>query len=1000
MKFKFISVFFFFLLFITKSYSQVTVTSADSVTCINPCTILTAHVVGDTPTNSGITVDDTYPPTPLPLGFTFNFYGVNYHSCLIGPNGTICFDTTLAGEFDDWEITGTLASDPVLYNSICGPYCDIDIVYGGSITYSTDGAAPNRKFVVTFCATHMYSCTDQYTTTQMICYESTNIVEVHVAHKSICAGWNGGYAIIGVQNATGTSSIAAPGRDYPNVYTCTDEAWRFTPDDTGTGVFYNVASILYSPVPYAIDPDSVYWYNGNTGAFLGTGDTLSVCPSSPTLYKAGKLGCADTSFGYYYIGISAITVTAFPNNPTICGGADGSITLTGLLPGATDTIYYMHNGVAMTPVTEVVSAGGTVTLNNDSSGVYTNITVSQLGCETVPVSVTLVNPPISISSVTVVNATACGANNGSLTLNGLYGGTNYTVNYDFNGIAQPPVVINSNATGSATITGLGQGTYTNIIADITSSADSCITPPMGPYTITAPPPPIESISDTLRPSQCGFLDGEITLSSFIPYATDTINYYFNSTPQTSFIAITEADSSILLTGLPAGSYSGFTITIGICVYTVTGAVDLVAPTITPGFDTSMHLGCHGDTVYFTNTSSAFYNGSPITPGPLYYIWSFGDGSSDTSADPYHVFLTQGTYTVSLVADNHQCWDTVSIPVSLIHPLFDSFTASSYIVCQDSLIQFTNNSFGTPGKPIYFNWSFGDGTTDTNATTAHSYSLSGVYDVTLIAHDYIPCYDTFSALVYSDTLSGITILATDTVICKGTYITFTGLYSTLGNTGVTWYFGDGDSIKNVNPVSYAFDATGTFTITSDALYRACQNVTTSRTVTVLPQPLINLGPDTSICAGGTAITLADNINGSNPIASWVWNTGQTTPAISVTTPGMYYVTVNINNCYASDSVDVLNNCYMDIPNAFTPNNDGVNDYFYPRQFLTKGLTSFKMDIFNRWGELIFETTSINGAGWDGKFNNVDQPEGVYIYIIDGTFIDGQSEHHQGNITLLR
>ena len=92
--------------------------------------------------------------------------------------------------------------------------------------------------------------------------------------------------------------------------------------------------------------------------------------------------------------------------------------------------------------------------------------------------------------------------------------------------------------------------------------------------------------------------------------------------------------------------------------------------------------------------------------------------------------------------------------------------------------------------------------------------------------------------------------------------------------------------------------------------------------------------------------------------------------------------------------------MDIPNAFTPNGDGVNDYFYPRQMLTRGMTTFSMNIYNRWGQLIYQTTSIDGRGWDGNFNNIQQPEGVYVYIIDATFQDGQTEHHQGNVTLLR
>ena len=167
-------------------------------------------------------------------------------------------------------------------------------------------------------------------------------------------------------------------------------------------------------------------------------------------------------------------------------------------------------------------------------------------------------------------------------------------------------------------------------------------------------------------------------------------------------------------------------------------------------------------------------------------------------------------------------------------------------------------------------------------------------------------------------------------------------------------------------------------------------------------MINLGPDTSICPGGSALVLADYINhpGASGVPYWIWNTGETTSSIVVTAPGLYYATVTEGGCIASDSVYVANDCYMDIPNVFTPNGDGTNDFFYPRQYLTRGLTSFKLDIYNRWGQNIFETTSVDGRGWDGNFNNTPQPEGVYIYNIDATFKDGQKEHRQGNITLLR
>jgi len=173
-----------------------------------------------------------------------------------------------------------------------------------------------------------------------------------------------------------------------------------------------------------------------------------------------------------------------------------------------------------------------------------------------------------------------------------------------------------------------------------------------------------------------------------------------------------------------------------------------------------------------------------------------------------------------------------------------------------------------------------------------------------------------------------------------------------------------------------------------------------TITLYPAPTVDIGSDTSICPGSESITLIDKINASNNAATWKWNTGQTTPSINVVAPGSYYVDVTINGCQSSDTILVQNDCYMNIPNVFTPNGDGSNDYFFPRQYLTRGLTAFKMDIYNRWGQMVFESTSLDGSGWDGKFNNLDQPVGVYVYVIDATFKDGQKEHHQGNVTLLR
>ena len=213
-------------------------------------------------------------------------------------------------------------------------------------------------------------------------------------------------------------------------------------------------------------------------------------------------------------------------------------------------------------------------------------------------------------------------------------------------------------------------------------------------------------------------------------------------------------------------------------------------------------------------------------------------------------------------------------------------------------------------------------------------------------------------------------------------------------------GNGVTIDGVNPVSCGYDNTGTFTATVQAFYRSCPSVTSGFTVYVFPNPQVDLGADTSICPGGNGIVLTDNINNTNPLAHWLWSTGQTTPSIVVGEPGIYSLKVTIDGCTSTDSVIVKNDCYLDVPNVFTPNGDGINDFFLPRQLLSAGLTYFSMNIYNRWGQLIFTTNSLDGRGWDGDFNGVPQPEGVYIYIIEAAFKDAEHFHKQGNITLLR
>ncbi len=169
------------------------------------------------------------------------------------------------------------------------------------------------------------------------------------------------------------------------------------------------------------------------------------------------------------------------------------------------------------------------------------------------------------------------------------------------------------------------------------------------------------------------------------------------------------------------------------------------------------------------------------------------------------------------------------------------------------------------------------------------------------------------------------------------------------------------------------------------------------MTIHDYPVVNLNADTLLCPGSLHSIL--NLT-YNPAYTYLWNTGSTQASILVDTPGVYYLTGYNGECATTDSITIYKSCYLNIPNVFTPNSDGLNDQFFPRQLLSRQVTKFKMQIFNRWGQIIFETTNIYGRGWDGDFNGLAQPGGVYVYLIEAEFANSTAEKYQGNVTLLR
>lgn len=409
------------------------------------------------------------------------------------------------------------------------------------------------------------------------------------------------------------------------------------------------------------------------------------------------------------------------------------------------------------------------------------------------------------------------------------------------------------------------------------------------------------------------------------------------------------------------------------------------------FSYVIKYGCDEDTVEFTNLSTQ----------NTFNTWNFADGTGDTAVNPVHIYTNQGTFNVKLVVSNGNCKDSITKTIDTQHPLSASFSVDDDSVCQQSLVSFTGTStYSTILGPAHFAWVFGDGAVDTGANATHFYTNTGVYNVQMIVTDFVPCSDTAYHIVVVDTIPTIDFTLSDSVLCEGKGVYFIADYSTIGNTGIQWEFGDGNVATDIDQILHAYDSSGVFTVKLTGTYRICPDATITKNVDVTPFPSIDLGPDTTLCPNGRSLVLADYKNAPIPGASWVWNTGESASSITVRHPGIYTAKVSVNGCENSDSIEVFKDCYIDIPNSFTPNGDGTNDYFLPRQLLSKGLTAFKMTVYNRWGQEIFQTTSINGRGWDGKFNEKEQPTGVYVYIIDAVLKNGGNEHYQGNVTLLR
>ncbi len=252
----------------------------------------------------------------------------------------------------------------------------------------------------------------------------------------------------------------------------------------------------------------------------------------------------------------------------------------------------------------------------------------------------------------------------------------------------------------------------------------------------------------------------------------------------------------------------------------------------------------------------------------------------------------------------------------------------------------------------------------------------------------------SAAVRVNVLPEPALMAISTNTCQGETKGLIKLSPTLA--GAIYKWSNGSSGLMVTGLD-----TGTYTITVTDV-NGC-TATTSASILQLPDPIPIVGTEKTISQGQTVQLVANggtrylwapsaSLNNDtiyNPIA----NPNQTTS---------YRVIVrDVNNCSAIDSVLItVVSCeasQLFIPTAFSPNGDGDNDMLYVRA--PACITAFRMQVYDRWGELVFETTD-RLTGWDGTFRGKEMDPAVFVYYLTATLSNGQKISGKGNVTLLK
>lgn len=726
--------------------------------------------------------DDQWSPI-INLPFPFTFYGSVYNQCIIGSNGEIGFNTANATLYNTWPISAAMPSaiPADLRNTIMGPWQDNYPPSTGSIRIGTFGTAPNRVFVAEWDDVAMYSCTQTCIGNQIHLFETTNVIEIHIAAKNLCATWNGGYAIEGLNNATGTVAHIVPGRNYPTQWTAFQDAYRFTPGATPNT--YTMAPITFAPIIFVASTNiNISWFlNGNP---VGNGPSINVSPTQTSNYIAqvSYTSCGNYSFR------DTVTVTVTPPftltlNPIVnvaCfGGSTGSVTANPSANAAQPLQY----------IWSTVPPQLTQTASNLAANTYT-VTVMDAGGCLVTDTITITQPPdLVVTPDPPTNVLCHGQASGaaSVTVNG--GTPPYTYAWSNGASANP----NTNLSGN---------TYTVTVTDANGCSKTASITVTEPTQLVLSPTAAQTIcigtSVNLCPNESGGTPGYTYL-----WSDGSMTQCINVSPTIStFYTVTVTDANgcsvsslpIFITVNPPLTVTAVVDNASICVgsqvslsavgvsggdgnysYTWIPGIGSTAgpltasPMVTTSYTVIVTDGCGtpaaADTVTVTvnplpislfngtnlsgcvNLTSCFTDLSNISSGSIaQWAWDFGDGSGGSNVqNPCHTYLTPSSpnkYNVTLtVTSSAGCSQSFTINNYVdAHPQ----TAAYFSISPKfTTIAAPNINFDAIGGDTSwtYNWTYGDGFSDSGPNVMHAYTQVNKYQVCLYTSNMYNCSDT-------------------------------------------------------------------------------------------------------------------------------------------------------------------------------------------------------------------------------------------------------------------